>query len=95
VPQQDDFQLLELLRPKAKDSELQNPPKHHLPERQEHEASSVARQLPYSRIGPLTHASTSRGRAAYEIWVLVHPSPHRTALQDGCETAGRSHGDRP
>jgi hypothetical protein len=61
--------VLDLLRPTAKDSELQNPPKHHVSERQKHKASSVARQLPYSRIGPLTHASTSpRRRPGYEIW---------------------------
>jgi hypothetical protein len=36
----DDFQLVEIVRPKAQDSELQNPPKHHVIERDEHEASA-------------------------------------------------------
>jgi hypothetical protein len=38
------FQLLEIVRPKAQGSKLQNPPKHHVTEREEHEASSVAIQ---------------------------------------------------
>jgi len=46
------FQLLEIVRPKAQSSHLQNPPKHHVTEREEHEASSVARQLPYSTRQP-------------------------------------------
>jgi hypothetical protein len=48
--------------------------------RQEHEASSVARQLPYSRIGPVTHASTSpRARAAHEIWINAPFTPAVTS----------------
>jgi hypothetical protein len=57
VPQHDDFQILEIVRSKAQGRELENPPKHHVTEREEHEASSVARQ-PILRIGPLTLAST-------------------------------------
>ena len=36
VPKHDDFQLLEIVRPKAPGSKLQNPPKHHVTEREEH-----------------------------------------------------------
>jgi hypothetical protein len=50
VPKHDDFQFLEIVRSKAQGSKLQNPPKRHVTEREEHEASSVARQPPYSTL---------------------------------------------
>jgi hypothetical protein len=37
MPKYDDFQFLEVVRPKAQGSKLQNPPKHHVTEREEHE----------------------------------------------------------
>src|SRR5713101_3957465 len=48
VPKHDDFQLLEIVRPKAPGSKLQNPPKHHIIEGEEHETSCVVRQPAYS-----------------------------------------------
>jgi hypothetical protein len=39
VPQQDDFQVLEIVRPKAQGKELKNPPKYDVTEREKHEAS--------------------------------------------------------
>ena len=42
MPQDDDFQLLELVRPNAQGRELEKPTKHHVAERDEHEASCVA-----------------------------------------------------
>jgi hypothetical protein len=52
VPKHDDFQVLEIARPKAQSSELQNPAKHDVTEREDHEASSVVRQRPYSKLQP-------------------------------------------
>ena len=37
VPKHDDFQFLEIVRPIAQSSELQNPPKHHVTKGKEHE----------------------------------------------------------
>jgi hypothetical protein len=48
VPKHDDFQLLEIVRPKAPGSKLQNPPKHQITEGDEHEVSSVVRRPTYS-----------------------------------------------
>jgi hypothetical protein len=42
VPKHDDFQFLEIVRPKAQGSKLWNPPRHHVTERDEHEASFYA-----------------------------------------------------
>src|SRR2546422_3496109 len=52
VPQYDDFQLLELIRPKAQGSELQSPAKHNVKKREQHEASRVPRQRPHSTHRP-------------------------------------------
>lgn len=49
VPKHDDFQVLEIVRPKAQGRKLRDPPKHYVTEREEHETSSVARPPPYSR----------------------------------------------
>jgi hypothetical protein len=44
VPQHNDFQFLELVRPKVQRDELQEPSEHHVTERDEHEASQRWRQ---------------------------------------------------
>ena len=49
----DDFQVLEIVRPKTQSSKLQKPLKHHVTEREEHAPSSVARQPPYSTLQPV------------------------------------------
>jgi hypothetical protein len=52
VPQHDDFQFLEIVRANAQSNNLQNPSKHHVTKREEHEASSVGRQPSYSTHPP-------------------------------------------
>ena len=42
MPKHDDFQLLEIVRPKAQSSKLPNPPKHQITEREKHEAEWLA-----------------------------------------------------
>jgi hypothetical protein len=42
VPQNDDFQVFELVRPNAQDRELKQPLKRRVPEREEHESSETA-----------------------------------------------------
>src|SRR5207247_274324 len=39
LPEHDDFQLLEIARPKTPHRELKRPPKHHVTAREDHEAS--------------------------------------------------------
>src|SRR2546425_3041689 len=39
VPQHDDFQFFEIVRPNAQEGELQNPSEHHVTERDKHDAS--------------------------------------------------------
>ena len=41
VPQYDNFQVFELVRPNAPDRELQDPPKRRLTQREKHETSDV------------------------------------------------------
>src|SRR6267378_7451638 len=48
LPKHDDFQLLEIVRPKAPGSKLQNPPKRKIAEGNEHEVSCVVRRPTYS-----------------------------------------------
>jgi hypothetical protein len=48
VPKHDDFELLEIVRPNVQGRKLQYAPKHHIAEREEHEASCVGRQPAYS-----------------------------------------------
>jgi hypothetical protein len=42
VPQHDDFQIFELVRPTAQDRQLQDPLERRVTERQEHETSETA-----------------------------------------------------
>jgi hypothetical protein len=44
VPKHDDFQVFEVVRSNAQDSELKNPPKNDVTEREEHEPSRAARK---------------------------------------------------
>jgi hypothetical protein len=54
VPKHHDFEVLEIVRPKAQDRELQNLTKYRVTERQEHEASTVVRRAaPILRVSPL------------------------------------------
>ena len=43
VPKHDDFQVFEVVRSTVQDSELKNPPKNDVTEREEHEPSRAAR----------------------------------------------------
>jgi hypothetical protein len=76
VPENHDFQLLELVRPNAQDRELQNPPKHQITEREEHEASSVVRYAcaAYSTHPPLAHAVKVALRLSGTRLELLHPT---------------------
>ena len=67
MPKHDDFQLLEIVRPNAQDRKLQNPPKHHVTEREEHEASCVVRQprLFYAFDPRLFHTKPETGLRIY------------------------------
>jgi hypothetical protein len=85
VPQHDDLEILEFVRPTAQDRQLQHPPKHHVPEREDHEASSVARQPAHSTPQPsdrLWSGPFGRRRTRF-----VHPvddrPPHRTRHAGG------------
>src|SRR5262249_51518456 len=59
VPQHDDFQVLEVVRPNAQDRKLQYPPKRHVAEREEHETSEPdGYSLCQPRSGPLRFAGS-------------------------------------
>ena len=58
VPKHDNLQILKIGRPKPQGSKLQNPSTHHVTEREEHEPSNVARQLPDSTPQPSDSASS-------------------------------------
>ena len=72
VPQDDDFEILELLRPSAQSHEFEQPAKQHIRQRHEHEASYVARLRPNSTHQPYPIRFLRSG-----IWTgseFVHPS---------------------
>jgi hypothetical protein len=48
VPKHDNFQVFEVVRSNVQDSELKNPPKNDLTEREDHEPSRAARKPPRS-----------------------------------------------
>src|SRR5882672_12007681 len=73
VPKHDDFQLLEIVRPKAPGSKLQNPPNHQITEGEEHRSllRSQTAGLFYAMAPSLPH--TPAGKHAADLYTL-HPS---------------------
>jgi hypothetical protein len=49
VPEDDNFQLFEVVRPNAQRSQLEEPTQHHVAERDQHDASYVAHSIGNSR----------------------------------------------
>ena len=71
VLKHDDLQLLEIVRPKPPRSKLQNLPKHHITEGEEHDASSVGRQTAYPTHSLPDDCFTLKPETRSEF---VHPS---------------------
>jgi hypothetical protein len=90
MPQHDDFQVFEVVRAKAQDRELKDPPKDHVTEREDTNPPEAARPSRYSR--SRTHASTlgsgSRSREAG----FMHPTRLRGLLGSLGVTLIRSRG---
>jgi hypothetical protein len=60
MPQHDDFQVFEVVRAKAQDRELKDPPKDHVTEREDTNPPEAARPSRYSR-----------SRTQLQRWVLA------------------------
>jgi hypothetical protein len=68
MPENDDFQLLGIVRATAQSRELKNPPKHHIRQREEHEASRVGSR-PILRAGPDAPSTTRPAGRGHETWI--------------------------
>jgi hypothetical protein len=88
VPNHDDFQLLELVRPETQGSKLQNSPKQQVTDREEHEASSVARQPPHSTRLAFGLAVSHCAHAASQELGLLNPSGRRAPAPSTPQCSG-------
>jgi hypothetical protein len=75
MPENDDFQPLEIVRATVQSRELKNPPKHHIRQREEHEAARVGSR-PILRAGPDAPSTTRPAGRGHETWIkrTLHPS---------------------
>src|SRR5262245_11454485 len=81
VPQHDDFQVLEVVRPNAEDCQLQYPPKRHVAKREEHETSEPdTHSMRPSRNGSLRCGSVSRTRN----FIFAPFTSTRLSVADAC-----------